>query len=181
MTTSTPPFDIAIVGGGIAGLSLAIGLLRFNIAVTIYESAHAFHEIGVGLGIAPNTKRAMQLISPEIAEEVGKLSTFNAWESKRNALYDLRRGMPIGKAATTLTSDLPQLICPVPSPTGMAAVHRARLLDVLIKLIPEGTANGCAASQPSPTASSGWSSRTEAMPPTTPSSAATASKAAAAA
>lgn len=140
MTESTPPFDIAIVGGGIAGLSLAIGLLRFNIPVTIYESAHAFHEIGVGLGIAPNAKRAMQLLSPELAEEVGKLSTFNAWESKRSFLYDVRCGMAIGGSATTPASDLPLLVCPVPSPTGLAAVHRARLLDVLIKLIPEGAA-----------------------------------------
>ncbi|KAK0647443.1 6-methylsalicylic acid decarboxylase atA [Lasiodiplodia hormozganensis] len=141
MIASTPTFDIAIVGGGIAGLSLAIGLLRFNIPVTIYESAHAFHEIGVGLGIAPNAKRAIQLLSPELAEEVGKLSTFNAWESKRSFVYDVRCGMAIGGSATTPTSsDIPLLVCPVPSPTGLAAVHRARLLDVLIKLIPEGTA-----------------------------------------
>jgi salicylate hydroxylase len=36
---SSKPFNIAIVGGGISGLTLAIGLLRHNIPITIYEAA----------------------------------------------------------------------------------------------------------------------------------------------
>ena len=33
------PFEVAIVGGGIAGLTLAIGLLHRNIVFKIYERA----------------------------------------------------------------------------------------------------------------------------------------------
>lgn len=42
------PFHIAIVGGGIGGLTTAIGLLRQGISFTVYESAPAFAEIGAG-------------------------------------------------------------------------------------------------------------------------------------
>jgi 2-polyprenyl-6-methoxyphenol hydroxylase-like FAD-dependent oxidoreductase len=37
---ATPkPFNIAIVGGGITGLTLAIALQQHNIPITIYEAA----------------------------------------------------------------------------------------------------------------------------------------------
>jgi salicylate hydroxylase len=43
---------IAIVGGGIGGLALAIGLQQYNhIQVKIYESAVKFSEIGGKYGI----------------------------------------------------------------------------------------------------------------------------------
>ena len=40
MATSKP--TIAIVGGGISGVTLAVALLRRNIDVQLYEQAHAF-------------------------------------------------------------------------------------------------------------------------------------------
>ena len=46
---SKKPFDIAIVGGGISGLTLAIALSEANIPVTIYEAAKHFGEIGAGV------------------------------------------------------------------------------------------------------------------------------------
>ena len=68
MTNLTPgsapgqkPFTIAICGGGIAGLTLAIGLLRHNTPFHIYESAHAFTEVGAGVAFGPNSLRAMSL------------------------------------------------------------------------------------------------------------------------
>lgn len=36
---SSKPFSIAVVGGGISGLTLAIALLKHNIPITIYEAA----------------------------------------------------------------------------------------------------------------------------------------------
>ena len=43
---------IAIVGGGIGGLCLALGLRKHShIDVQIYEAAHAFSEIGAGIGV----------------------------------------------------------------------------------------------------------------------------------
>jgi len=47
MSTTKP--NLAIVGGGISGVVLAIALLRRGIDVQIYEQAHAFGEIGAGV------------------------------------------------------------------------------------------------------------------------------------
>lgn len=46
--SSNKSFHIAIVGGGIGGLCTAIGLLKQGVSITVYESAHAFAEIGAG-------------------------------------------------------------------------------------------------------------------------------------
>lgn len=46
--SSNKPFHVAIVGGGIGGLTLAIGLIRQGVSITVYEAAHAFAEIGAG-------------------------------------------------------------------------------------------------------------------------------------
>jgi salicylate hydroxylase len=40
------PFSVAIVGGGIGGLTLALGLLQQRVPVTLYEAASKFGEIG---------------------------------------------------------------------------------------------------------------------------------------
>ncbi len=44
------PFEIAIIGGGITGITLAIALCKRNIRCAIYEQASAFGEIGAGVG-----------------------------------------------------------------------------------------------------------------------------------
>lgn len=47
---SRPKIDVAIIGGGIGGLCLAIGLLENpSLKVHVYEAAHAFSEIGAGI------------------------------------------------------------------------------------------------------------------------------------
>jgi salicylate hydroxylase len=65
---TTKPLDVAIIGGGFAGLALTIGLLPHSqhIKTTVYESAPAFAEIGVGVAFGPNVLRAMGMISPAI-------------------------------------------------------------------------------------------------------------------
>jgi salicylate hydroxylase len=55
-------FNLAIIGAGIGGLSLAIRLTRHNVPFTIYESARAFSTVGAGVGLGPNAIRAMDLI-----------------------------------------------------------------------------------------------------------------------
>jgi 2-polyprenyl-6-methoxyphenol hydroxylase-like FAD-dependent oxidoreductase len=40
---------IAIVGGGLAGLTFSVGRSRFGIKHRIYESAKAFSEVGAGI------------------------------------------------------------------------------------------------------------------------------------
>lgn len=49
--------DIAIVGGGIAGLSLGLNLHRLGISCRIYERAPEVKELGVGITVLPHAMR----------------------------------------------------------------------------------------------------------------------------
>ncbi|OAA65708.1 protein toxd [Niveomyces insectorum RCEF 264] len=57
---------VAIVGGGITGLVLAIGLRARGVACTIYERAAGFSEIGAGIGISPNAEAALRIVDPAL-------------------------------------------------------------------------------------------------------------------
>lgn len=66
-TSQQPPLRVAVVGGGIAGLSAAIGFVHAqeagaNIEIKIYESASRFGEIGAGVSFGPNAQRALRLM-----------------------------------------------------------------------------------------------------------------------
>jgi salicylate hydroxylase len=76
MTNPEKP-SIAIVGGGLAGLTLSIGLARHGIPHKIYESASAFSEIGAGIALGPNSIAALELIDPRIKEGLRKCVTYN--------------------------------------------------------------------------------------------------------
>lgn len=52
--------SIAIVGGGIAGLTTAIGLSQLGIPVTVYEGADAFRTVGAGIVLAGNAMLALR-------------------------------------------------------------------------------------------------------------------------
>ena len=62
------PLNIAIVGGGIAGLALALGLHRHGISARIYEAAPEIAEIGVGITVLPHGMRELALLG--LADEV---------------------------------------------------------------------------------------------------------------
>jgi 2-polyprenyl-6-methoxyphenol hydroxylase-like FAD-dependent oxidoreductase len=57
--------EIAVLGGGIGGLTLAIALQRKNIDVTVYESAPQWRPLGAGLGLAGNAVKAFREIGIE--------------------------------------------------------------------------------------------------------------------
>jgi 2-polyprenyl-6-methoxyphenol hydroxylase-like FAD-dependent oxidoreductase len=49
--------DVAIIGGGIAGLSLALNLHRHGIACRVFERAPEIRELGVGITLLPHAMR----------------------------------------------------------------------------------------------------------------------------
>ncbi|KAK7430896.1 hypothetical protein QQZ08_002424 [Neonectria magnoliae] len=62
--------EVAIVGGGIAGLITAIALLRHpGVSVQIYERAKEFKEIGASIGLGPNGLRSLEKLGVENALE----------------------------------------------------------------------------------------------------------------
>ena len=127
-TSAQRPLDIAIVGGGIGGLCLAIGLLKYpNVNVQVYEAAHQFKEIGAGVAFGPNSQNAMRLISPCIHEAYMEEATCNMWEEYKNNWIQFRQGQ--GK-------DEGKLIVSIENNGGQSSVHRAHFLDKLVKLLP---------------------------------------------
>ena len=55
----SPPEDIAIVGAGLGGLTLALALARLGARPTVYEAAPALGEVGAGITISPNAGRVL--------------------------------------------------------------------------------------------------------------------------
>lgn len=56
---------IAIVGGGIGGLTAALALRRRGIEAQVYEQAEAFTEVGAGLGLGLNAVRILDRLGLE--------------------------------------------------------------------------------------------------------------------
>ncbi|KAA8570380.1 hypothetical protein MFRU_005g04420 [Monilinia fructicola] len=147
MSTSTQPkkpFHVAICGGGIGGLCMAIGLLKQNIPFIVYEAAPAFAEIGAGVSFGPNSVRAMELIDPAVKHGFDNCATSNGSPEERDIWFDFRVGMaeegwtdfkhgPPVKEGEFLTEV-------VAKGCGQASVHRAHFLDELVKLVPNENA-----------------------------------------
>ncbi|KAI2468654.1 mannitol 1-phosphate dehydrogenase [Annulohypoxylon bovei var. microspora] len=143
--TTTKPFNIAIVGGGISGVSLAIALYKRNVPFTVYESASKFGEIGAGLAFGPNAVKAMELISPDIVEGYQRCVT-HGWESKSRDWFtvrvgDERKAGPEGvlkqkeKEGLKVGDPIFEIRYTNDYPAG--GVHRAHFLDEMLKLLPD--------------------------------------------
>ena len=55
----TAPRKIAVIGGGIGGLSAAVGLRQAGFEVDVYEQAPELTEIGGGINMGPNATRIL--------------------------------------------------------------------------------------------------------------------------
>ncbi|KAF1971239.1 FAD/NAD(P)-binding domain-containing protein [Bimuria novae-zelandiae CBS 107.79] len=148
MNTFSQPktFNLAIVGGGISGLTLAIALQKHDIPITVYESAASFGEIGAGVGFEANFVRTMELISPGIKE--GFLRCSNNVETEPPKWFDVRIGdtQKADSEGSVYEKDgrkirIGEPIFTIPARRGpRGGVHRAHFLDELIKLLPPGIA-----------------------------------------
>ena len=61
--------NIAIVGGGIAGLSFALGLHKRGIDCDVFEAVNEVKEIGVGITLLPHAMRELAEIGVQSAIE----------------------------------------------------------------------------------------------------------------
>lgn len=64
-STNVKPMRIAIIGGGLAGATLANALINIpHIAIAVYESAPSFSERGAAVGLGTNAQQALgQILS----------------------------------------------------------------------------------------------------------------------
>lgn len=111
--------DVAIIGGGIGGLTAALAFARSGAKVTVYEQAAALTEVGAGLQITPNGARALHALG------IDKALAATGVDAKAVVPMDALSGKQI--ARFDLSDQSPPY----------RFYHRAALIDVL--------ARGCAA------------------------------------
>jgi salicylate hydroxylase len=68
---------IAIAGGGIAGLAVAIALARTGRRAVVFERVEEFAELGAGVQVGPNGVRALRRLG--------------AWEAVATSMAEPRR------------------------------------------------------------------------------------------
>ena len=129
MTTPRKQFQVAVIGGGLGGLCLAIGLVQRGISVQVYEGASSWTDGGAGLVFAKNAMAAMEKISPAIYEVFAKRSSGQGWESKKTTYMDYRNGLTNGELIASV-------VC---ANTGQESVHRTLFAKDLVALLPDGT------------------------------------------
>jgi len=115
---------VAIIGGGIGGLTAANALSRSGIETAVYEAAAELKEIGAGVALHANAMRVLRAIGVE--DGVREVAGRSQWQVMRN----WKTGRVIGKTSRQRAAAL----------FGIegATVHRADLLDVLAGALPAG-------------------------------------------
>ncbi len=88
---------IAIVGGGICGLSLALNLHARGIACRVYEAAPEVKELGVGITLLPHAMRELSALG--LGDELLRAGIENAESCFFNRFGQLIYREPRGKAA----------------------------------------------------------------------------------
>lgn len=90
-----PKPSIVIVGGGIGGLSAALGLAKAGFPVDVFEAAPAWADIGAGVTLAPNAMRGFDYLG--VGDRVAKAGveprsqSIRHWRDDR-LLFQLERG-----------------------------------------------------------------------------------------
>jgi len=115
---------VAIIGGGIGGLTAAIALSRAGVEVRVYEAAAELREIGAGVALHPNAMRVLRAIGVE--DRVRKVAGRSEWAVTRNGMT----GRLISRTSRREQGALQGI--------EGATAHRADLLDVLAAAVPLG-------------------------------------------
>ncbi|KAK0120152.1 hypothetical protein ONS95_011559 [Cadophora gregata] len=134
--------NIAIIGGGIAGLCLARGLSKSktlnnpnqnqNLTITVYEAASQYLDIGGGLAFHGNAMRALALIDPELQAEYFRRATLMSERDVEMATHVLVADGVGGEEGR------PVLLAELGKARGRKTVARCDLLEGFLSLAPEG-------------------------------------------
>jgi len=117
---------IAIVGGGIGGLTAALALRARGIDASVFEQAEVVREIGAGVSIHPNAARLLKRIGlDDQLRKIGSpINGITLRSSKGDAITT-----PAGPATPAFSQE-----------TGQGYnVHRADFLNLLFAALPDGT------------------------------------------
>ncbi|EIW82773.1 FAD/NAD(P)-binding domain-containing protein [Coniophora puteana RWD-64-598 SS2] len=118
---SSPKFRVAIVGGGVGGVTLAVALSKYpDIAVDVYERASQFAEVGAGVGLWPRPFKVLKKLG--LGDALLKKTPVPYIEDEYVTAMNFRR------------SDLEEgeYLYTMKSKGNMIQVHRADFLSVLV-------------------------------------------------
>jgi salicylate hydroxylase len=96
--------EVAVVGGGLGGLSLAIGLVRRGVDVRVFEQAEQLHEIGAGVALGANAVRPLQRLGVDLGPVANVPPTLEfrrwdtgglIWSHEIGRWYQLQMGAPL--------------------------------------------------------------------------------------
>jgi 2-polyprenyl-6-methoxyphenol hydroxylase-like FAD-dependent oxidoreductase len=104
--------EIAIVGGGIGGLTAAIALRRYGFQPHVFEEAPALLDIGAAIALWPNAIRALQHVG--VAEQVlsaaGVINEIRWLNRDGISLNSIRIANPSAPAVALHRADLQRLL-----------------------------------------------------------------------
>ncbi|EGZ69556.1 FAD/NAD(P)-binding domain-containing protein [Neurospora tetrasperma FGSC 2509] len=118
---------VAIIGGGICGLALAVGLSGCrHIDFHIYEKMAIYRDVGAGLSLHKNAIAAMYLIDPELVKAYQKKAVKIGQEDQEMATEVIlaagrHKGLKVGELGRA---------------RGRKSVSRADLLDGFLEQVP---------------------------------------------
>ncbi|KAK5942332.1 hypothetical protein PMZ80_004895 [Knufia obscura] len=127
--------EVAIVGGGIIGLTLALGLNKRGINAKVYEQARSLREIGAGVAFTANAVRCMEQIDPRLVTALRSVATSNGDPNNPNDHLQWVDGFNVDPEHPEDEELLYKLYA---GPRGFEGCHRAHFLDALLKVVPEG-------------------------------------------
>jgi salicylate hydroxylase len=109
---------VAVIGGGIGGLSAAVALRATGAHVQVFEQARQLSEVGAGVGLQPNGQRVLDRLGlgPEINRIGSRLKGFRIFA-------------PDGRVVSQET---------YPAGVTQLGVHRADMVAVLAAALPAG-------------------------------------------
>jgi salicylate hydroxylase len=134
MTVNNPPISVAIIGAGIGGLALAIGLLKQNVPCVVYEAAPKFDAVGAGIGLGPNSLKAIALMDERFARLYDEVKVGNKSPSRQHEqieILSIEEGFGITEKWQGGSVSHPKF--------ERSSAHRKALLEIMKSLIPEGT------------------------------------------
>ncbi|KAF7846487.1 hypothetical protein BT93_L4249 [Corymbia citriodora subsp. variegata] len=124
-----PKISIAIAGGGIGGLCLAVGLMNQpHIDLKIYEGVPEYKDIGAGLALHRNAIVSMDLIDPSIKK------TYFARAHTMAGEEDEEMSTQVVLVSGPNTGEL---VAELGKAKGRRTIARSDLLDGLLKLLPK--------------------------------------------
>jgi 2-polyprenyl-6-methoxyphenol hydroxylase-like FAD-dependent oxidoreductase len=125
--------EIAIIGGGIGGLSAALALREFGFEPEVFEQAPALLDVGAAIAIWPNAMRILQRlgVAEKIMERAGVIKQVRWLHQDGKLINNVRISKQWADSTATNTTR--------PTEAPAVAVHRADLQHTLLHALPSSS------------------------------------------